>query len=46
MQPPNLNDVVRFVEENIGGFHKRKADNLRKLKLEQEGWSSQMTDYV
>lgn len=35
MQPINLSDVVRFVEENIGEFHKRKADNLRKLKLEQ-----------
>lgn len=35
MQALNINDVVRFVEENIGDFHKRKADNLRKLKLEQ-----------
>ncbi len=35
MQPLNLNDVVNFVEENIGDFHKRKAGNLRKLKLEQ-----------
>ena len=34
MPPLNLNDVVKFVEENIGDFHKRRADNLRKLKLE------------
>lgn len=34
MQPLNLNDVVQYVEENIGSFHKRKADNLRRLKLE------------
>ena len=33
MQPLNLNDVVRFVEENIGGFHQRRANNLRELKL-------------
>jgi len=33
MQPLNLNDVVRFVEENIGDFHQRRADNLRELKL-------------
>jgi len=35
MQPLNLNEVVQYVEENIGDFHKRKAENLRKLKLEQ-----------
>lgn len=35
MQPVNLNDVVRFVEENIGEFHKRRADSLQNLKLIQ-----------
>ena len=35
MKPLNLNNVVQFVEANIGDFHKRRADNLRKLKLEQ-----------
>jgi hypothetical protein len=35
MQPLNLNDVVKFVEENIGDFHKRRGDSLRKLKLSQ-----------
>lgn len=34
MQPLNLNDVVQYVETNIADFHKRKAENLRKLKLE------------
>lgn len=33
MNPLNLNDVVSYVEANIGDFHKRKADNLKKLKL-------------
>lgn len=35
MQPVNLNDVVRFVEENIGEFHKRRANSLQNLKLIQ-----------
>ena len=33
MQPINLNDVVQFVEENIGEFHKRRATSLQSLKL-------------
>lgn len=33
MKPLNLNDVILYVEENIGTFHQRKADNLRKLQL-------------
>lgn len=33
MQQINLNDVVGFVEENIDGFHKRRASSLRSLKL-------------
>lgn len=33
MNPLKLNDVVSYVEENIGDFHKRRAQNLRKLKL-------------
>jgi len=33
MKQLNLSDVVGFVEENIGEFHKRRADSLRKLKL-------------
>ena len=35
MQPLNLNDVVQYVEENIDTFHQRKAENLKKLKLEK-----------
>jgi len=35
MQPINLNDVVYFVEENIGDFHKRRAESLQSLKLTQ-----------
>jgi len=33
MNPLNLNDVVVFVEENIGDFHKRRAESLEKLRL-------------
>jgi hypothetical protein len=33
MKPLNQNDVVEFVENNIGDFHKRRADSLQKLKL-------------
>ena len=33
MKALNLNDVVEFVEHNIGDFHKRRADSLRRLKL-------------
>jgi hypothetical protein len=35
MKPLNLNDVVTFVENNIGDFHRRRAENLQKLKLAQ-----------
>lgn len=35
MKPLNLNDAVEFVEQNIGSFHKRRADSLRKLRLSQ-----------
>lgn len=28
-----LTDVVKYVEENIGNFHKKRLDNLNKLKL-------------
>ncbi len=35
MQPINLNDVVNFVEGNIGEFHERRADSLQNLKLIQ-----------
>ena len=31
----NQSDVVEFVEKNIGTFHKRRADNLQKLRLSQ-----------
>ncbi len=31
--PLNLSDVVGYVENNIGDFHRRRADNLSKLKL-------------
>ena len=33
MQHLNLNDVIGFVEENIGEFHIRRADSLQNLKL-------------
>ena len=29
----NINDVKKYVEENIGVFHKKRIDNLDKLKL-------------
>ena len=35
MTPLNLNDVVRFVEENIGSFHERRLQSLQSLKLQQ-----------
>ncbi len=35
MRPINLNDVVNFIEENIGEFHERRADSLQTLKLTQ-----------
>jgi hypothetical protein len=35
MKPLNLNDIVGFVEENIGEFHQRRVDSLQKLKLSQ-----------
>ena len=34
-QQLNLNDVTEFVEQNIGEFHQRRAENLQKLKLAQ-----------
>lgn len=33
MQPLNLNDVVGYVESNIGNFHARRLANLESLKL-------------
>lgn len=33
MRQLTLNDVVSFVEANIGGFHKRRIENLQSLKL-------------
>ncbi|RJP55537.1 MAG: cytosolic protein [Anaerolineaceae bacterium] len=35
MKQINPNDVVNFVEKNIGDFHARRADSLRNLKLSQ-----------
>ena len=35
MRQINLNDVVNFVEKNIGDFHKRRASSLQTLKLAQ-----------
>jgi len=35
MRQINLNDVISFVEENIGDFHARRADSLQSLKLTQ-----------
>jgi hypothetical protein len=31
----NLNEVVDFVENNIGEFHERRAESLKTLKLAQ-----------
>jgi hypothetical protein len=33
MNPLNLEDVVKFVEDNIGDFHKRRADSVAHLSL-------------
>ena len=33
--PLNMDDVVQFVEENIGEFHRRKLQSLQELKLHQ-----------
>jgi hypothetical protein len=33
MKPLNLKDVTKFVENNIGDFHNRRAASLQKLKL-------------
>jgi len=35
MRQINLNDVVDFVEKNIGEFHARRASSLQSLKLSQ-----------
>jgi len=35
MKPLNLDDVVGFVETNIGDFHKRRLENLEALKLKE-----------
>ncbi len=35
MRHINLNDVVTFVEDNIGEFHERRAGSLQSLKLAQ-----------
>ncbi|HRQ22210.1 MAG TPA: PmeII family type II restriction endonuclease [Anaerolineales bacterium] len=35
MRKINLNDVVNFVEGNIGEFHGRRVDSLQSLKLTQ-----------
>jgi len=35
MQPLNPSDVVRFVEQNIGEFHERRATSLKSLRLSQ-----------
>jgi hypothetical protein len=35
MKQLNQNDVVEFVEANIGDFHQRRADSFQKLKLSQ-----------
>lgn len=35
MRQINLNDVVNFVEGNIGAFHERRADSIRGLRLTQ-----------
>ncbi|MCH9845487.1 MAG: cytosolic protein [Alphaproteobacteria bacterium] len=33
MNKLNMNDVLEYVEENIGAFHQARIDNINKLKL-------------
>jgi len=33
MKPLDLNDVVKFIEDNIGTFHAKRLDSLQTLKL-------------
>jgi hypothetical protein len=33
MKPLDLNDIVRFIEDNIGTFHAKRLDSLQNLKL-------------
>jgi len=33
MKPLDLNDVVLFVEKNIGSFHSKRLTSLENLKL-------------
>lgn len=33
MSPMGINEVVTYVEENIGDFHKKRLQNLEQLKL-------------
>ena len=33
MKPLDLNDVVRYIEHNIGSFHTKRLDSLQSLKL-------------
>lgn len=33
MQPINLSNVIQYVENNIGSFHKARLENLTSLKL-------------
>jgi hypothetical protein len=35
MRPLNLNEVVAFIEQNIGEFHERRSRSLQTLKLAQ-----------
>jgi len=35
MNPLNLTDIQRYVENNIGTFHKKRLESLEKLKLEK-----------
>lgn len=35
MSPMGMNEVVTYIEENIGDFHKKRLQNLEKLKLHE-----------
>src|SRR3989338_2079224 len=35
MNPIGINEVVKYVEENIGGFHSKRLQNLETLKLDK-----------
>jgi hypothetical protein len=45
MKQINLNDVQKYVEDNIGTFHSKRLQNLEKLKLKLILGSSGSTNH-